>query len=332
MSDRMSSFKTLHVVNAAEYAASKLSFLSPLIRVSELSGGVSSTVILLETEKERVVLKQSLPQLRVQQEWFCDQRRILQESAALRLLAPKLPAGSVPTVLYEDSENLAYVMTAAPPEADTWKAKLMAGECDPVIAEAAGVTLAAIFQAGWHSAEVERVYGDLTVFDELRLQPYFGQCAARHPDVAPELLRLIDEYPGRCETLVHGDWSPKNMLVSGSHFTAIDFEVIHFGDPAFDPAFLLNHLLLKSIYLPLQKRELAGLAITFWNTLKQSFPEARNWSSRIVAYMGGLLLARIDGKSPVEYLTGDEVRQAVRHRAKSMIMHPPQTIEEVFLS
>ncbi len=320
----------LTVDGAPAYAAGKLS-LDPLtIRASELAGGVSSTVLLLETAAGRMVVKQSLGQLRVRQEWFCDRSRILQESAALRLLGPLLPPGAVPKVLLEDAGNLLYFMSAAPAAAETWKTKLLRGECDPAMAVAAGDTLAGIFRAGWESSELEKRYGDLTVFNQLRLQPYFGQCAERHPECAAFLQMLIDTYPERCSTLVHGDWSPKNMLVADSQFMAIDLEVIHFGDPAFDIAFLLNHLLLKAFRLPAMASDMRNLATLFWTSVREGFAPASDWEVQTIAYWAGLLLARVDGKSPVEYITEPELINDIRNFAKAMIRSRPATIEEVF--
>ena len=64
-----------------------------------------------------------------------------------------------------------------------------------------------------------------------------------------EVLRAEAERLVTCRSvLVHGDFSPKNLLVSGDRLVIIDCEVAWYGDPAFDLAFLLNHLCLKALY------------------------------------------------------------------------------------
>jgi 5-methylthioribose kinase len=132
-------------------------------------------------------------------------------------------------------------------------------------------------------------------------------------------------------SLVHGDWSPKNFLISGASAMAIDFEVVHFGDPSFDSAFLLNHLLLKSFHRPAYRAALAGAAAAFWQALRAELPPECDWiESATLAHLGALLLARIDGKSPAEYLTDPALRGQVRDFARRLIQHPPAHVKEVF--
>lgn len=316
--------------DAERYVQLRFSWPPGSFRVAELGGGVSNSVMLVEKEDIRFVLKQSLARLRVEQEWLCDRSRIQKEASALRMLAPLLPANSVPQVLFEDRPNWLFAMSAAPRSAQTWKAHLLSGQCDRHIAEAAGALLASIFRSGWHDEAIQREHGDLEVFDQLRMDPYYRTTAARHPDLASFFFRLIEQYPSRCCTLVHGDWSPKNLLISGPSVTAIDFEVVHYGDPAFDAAFLLNHLLLKSFYLPEYRSQFAGLAESFWKRLVADMPPLESFEAATIEHLGALLLARIDGKSPAEYIQDPELKSIIRGHARQMIRTPPKTIGEVF--
>src|SRR5690349_10095691 len=127
--------------NAAAYLAEQVD-QGPW-QITELGGGVSNTVLLAESPAQRLILKQALGKLRVEQDWFADRTRIFRESGALRAIAPHLAPGSVPDVLFEDRENLAFGMSAAPAEADTWKAQLMAGHIRFLTAEQVGAILAA---------------------------------------------------------------------------------------------------------------------------------------------------------------------------------------------
>jgi hypothetical protein len=132
-------------------------------------------------------------------------------------------------------------------------------------------------------------------------------------------------------SLVHGDWSPKNFLVSGAKVMAIDFEVTHFGDPAFDSAFLLNHLLLKSFYRPEWSADFARAAHTFWRTYREGLPPDCHWiETATLNHLGCLLLARIDGKSPAEYIKGAALRERVRAFARRLIIQPPTLVADVF--
>jgi 5-methylthioribose kinase len=312
---------------AVEYLASRGVY--PL-RVSEFAGGVSNTVLLVETDSARFVLKQSLPQLRVEQHWLSHRSRVWREAAALEAVAPHLPAGAVPAVLFRDDDNYLFAMTAAPAESEPWKDALLRGECDPFIAERIGSITAALIRSGWQSPTMKAAFGDLTVFEQLRLHPYYRTVATRHPDLAGFFNTLADTYESHGCTLVHGDWSPKNFLVSKETVLAIDFEAIHFGDPAFDAAFLLSHLLLKSFYIRSRASALIGLAQVFWSVLRAGMPPVPEFEPRTLKHLGALLLSRIDGKSPVEYIQSPDLKQQIRDFARRLILTPPRSIAEVF--
>ena len=164
--------------NAVDYLRSR--GLSPF-RVAELAGGVSNTVLLVETATERFVLKQSLPQLRVEQHWLSDRSRIWREAAALETVVGYLPEGSVPAVLFRDDENYVFAMTAAAEGTLPWKDSLLRGECDLRIDEQIGEITAALISCGFRSPSMERDFGDLTIFQQLRLDPYYRTVALRHP-------------------------------------------------------------------------------------------------------------------------------------------------------
>jgi 5-methylthioribose kinase len=320
----------LHASNAAEYLRSRgLVHEAPCI--TELGGGVSNTVLLVETGDRRFVLKQALGKLRVQDDWFSDRERVLRESAAMRWLAPHLAAGSLPEILFEDRENCLFAMTAAPREAQTWKSLLLRGQVAAGVAACIGGMLATMVRASWRDPESERVFGDQTVFDQLRLDPYYRTTALRHPELRPQFDRLMRESSLRRVSLVHGDWSPKNFLVSAGGVMAIDFEVTHFGDPSFDSAFLLNHVLLKSFYRTEWSADFAKLAAQFWEVYRPGLPPECDWiEAATLRHLGCLLLARIDGKSPAEYITDSRLRDRIRDFARKLIVAPPASLAEVF--
>jgi 5-methylthioribose kinase len=300
-------------------------------RITALGGGVSNTVLLVETSDRRFVLKQALAKLRVQDDWFSDRERVFREAAAMRWAAPHLPAGSVPEVLFEDRENGLFAMTAAPRDAQNWKSLLLEGRADDGVASAAGGVLATIAAASWRDRESERVFGDQTVFDQLRLDPYYRTTASRHPELRAQFEELMRESALRRVSLVHGDWSPKNFLVSPGGVMVIDFEVTHFGDPAFDSAFLLNHLLLKSFYRPQWSGEFARLAGRFWAAYCAGLPAGSEWIEQAtLRHLGCLMLARVDGKSPAEYLTDAGLRERVRDFARKLILAPPPSVAQAF--
>lgn len=314
--------------NAAAYLEGR-GFPRPAA-VRALGGGVSNTVLLIESGEGCFVLKQALGKLRVEQDWFSDRTRVFRESGAMRMLRPHLPGGAVPEVLFEDRENCLFAMTAAPAGSANWKAQLLEGTIESRTAEQVARVLGLMFRASWRNPEWETGFGDQTVFDQLRLDPYYRSTALRHPDLRPAAEQLLEASGQRRFCLVHGDWSPKNFLVSDGGVMAIDFEVIHFGDPAFDSAFLLNHLLLKSFYRPEWAGRYRDLARAFWETLRCTMPPAEWFEGATLEHLGWLLLARIDGKSPAEYIRDPDLKQRIRERAREMIRARPSSLREVF--
>ncbi len=317
----------LSLSTVADYLATR-GFASRNCR--ELGGGISNAVIFAETDRGNLVLKQSLGKLRVEQDWFSDRERIHRECQAMRRLAPVLPPGGVPEIIFEDRENCIFAMTAAPDSARPWKSILMAGrEADPRTLARVAALLADMIVATAGKRDFQHEFGDLRVFDQLRLDPYYRSTAARHPDLRGFFDELIHETIERRYSLVHGDWSPKNLLVSPSQVMAIDFEVIHYGDPAFDVAFLINHLLLKSLFREAPDYQIA--ARDFFAMVEQRVREP--WlEAATIRHLGALMLARVDGKSPAEYIHKTALEPHVRGIARRIVLHPARTIAETIES
>ncbi|MEO8128182.1 MAG: aminoglycoside phosphotransferase family protein [Bryobacteraceae bacterium] len=316
---------------APSYLAQRLGIDAASIKAVSLGGGVSNHVVLAETPGLRLVLKQSLPKLRVEEDWYSDRDRIFRESGSLSQLAPILPAGWLPEVLFEDLDNYAYAMTAAPAGSVTWKEQLMSGVAVPATAEQVALIQSAIIQATWHSEPWVKKFGDLTVFRQLRLDPYYEVTAKRHPNFATHFKSAIDRCGAGGVCLVHGDWSPKNMMVASGSVMAIDFEVIHYGDPSFDSAFLLNHLVLKAFHRPAATARYHKCAEAYWGKLLRSVPQAEAiLRAGTFEQLPLLLLARIDGKSPAEYISDPALKQRIRLLAFDLITRPASSPAEVF--
>ena len=311
--------------NAAQYLKSRGILAN---RVTELGGGISNVVLLVETGEQSFVLKQSLSQLRVKDKWLADRSRIFREKESLIDTASILPEGSVPEVLWVDRANYLFAMTAV--NGLCWKDELMAGRIDSAIAARAGALLGCLISETWASDALRAKYGDLTAFEQLRIDPYYQTVASCHPDVRPQVFSLIAEMGLRRFCLVHGDFSPKNILVSGERVALIDFEVVHFGDPSFDAAFCLSLLLLGWFYQPALRKEREQVARAFFGALKTTLPPqaASFFEKATLRHLGCLMLARIDGKSPVEYLPEESIQNRVRVIAKELILRCPETLEE----
>ena len=322
----------LNTANVGEYLLAKRPDWGPIHGASYLGGGVSNTVILVDFPSHRIVLKQALSKLNVEQDWYADQARTIREYRGLQTVHKFLPPKASPTTLFLDSENYIYAMQAAPAGAVDWKQLLLSGKVDPAIAGSIGQMLGAMISASWKDPPLESEFGDQSIFGQLRLDPYYKATANQHKDLQTFFGELAASCAQRRNSLVHGDWSPKNLLVSVEGVMAIDFEVVHFGDAAFDAGFLLNHLLLKSFLLPHLQAQFEAAGLAFWRALEQSLPiDATEFEAFTVRHWCALMLSRMDGKSPAEYIKDPSVKQRIRDLARHLIQHPVDSVETVWV-
>jgi aminoglycoside phosphotransferase (APT) family kinase protein len=324
------------------------------LTVRELSGGVSNVVLLVEKPGgERFVLKQALPRLRVEQEWLCSIERIWREVEVLRLCGRLMRESGVtgqesgvrgqgardievrlPEVLFEDRENYCFAMTAAPAEHRTWKELLLAGQAETTIAAACGRLLGKLHARSWMDAEVARQLDDRTFFLDLRISPYYDRIREVHPDLAGSIRRVSHSIWKHRRCLVHGDFSPKNLLVAVNELWLIDFEVGHYGDPAFDLGFFLTHLVLKAFVAGVHAAKYLDLIDAFRRTYDAELLPAAGQAERsalwqrTIGALAGCLLARVDGKSPVDYLT-PRLALAVRYTSRDLLRKPPGDFDEL---
>jgi aminoglycoside phosphotransferase (APT) family kinase protein len=202
---------------------------------------------------------------------------------------------------------------------------------DPYIAAVCGRLLGCLHAGSWNDVGLARTLGDRTFFDQLRLDPYYRHAAKAHPDLAPQFTELIDSVWNHRLCLVHGDFSPKNLLVWRGHICLIDHEVGHFGDPAFDLGFFLTHLVAKAVHAREACRHYLALAGAFWTTYQVELArvatadELADLRRRMMLNLAGCLRARVDGKSPLEYLDEAE-RQAVRQLGREWLVNPPERL------
>jgi 5-methylthioribose kinase len=286
--------------------------------VVELSGGVSCAVFAIRGEGRRVVLKQALPRFRVAQEWLVSPERAVTEAQALGLMARLAPA-SVPPLLDVDSEICALVVEEAPEGWRSWKSLLLEGDADPTVAARLGELLA-VLHGGTTDAEI----GSAESFEAQRIDPYLRTSQQRHPELAPAIGGYIERLLAMRQCVVHGDYSPKNILAGDAGVWVIDWEVAHRGDPAFDVAFMLNHLLLKTI----RRRD----ARVGYEACGEAFVDAYGRdldTPYVLGLVGCLMLARVDGKSPAEYLT-DNGRECARAAGISMLTDPPDAMDQAW--
>lgn len=301
--------------------------------ITRLSGGVSSRTMRVErADGEAWVVKQSLDRFRVASAWHGDPRRIRAEAMALRWLTRLTPAGTAPGFLFEDFTNHILAMHAVPQPHVNWKASLLDGGLAERHVTAFGQLLGTIHrEAAPHLSSLARDFAAFDFFEALRIEPYYRQAASQAPAARAFLEALIADTLATRLTLVHGDFSPKNVLIHHDRLVLLDHEAAHIGDPAFDVGFALTHFLSKAHHLREQRAAFAQAATTFWGAYWETLaqPAWRGFlESRAVRHALGCLLARVAGRSPLEYLTTAE-RQRQQAAVLALMARPPASIAEL---
>ncbi len=326
---------------------------SERIVVRELTGGVSNMVLLVErpdVPHGDFVLKQAREKLRTAHDWFCRRERIWREADVLRecslLLRPAdhdrhvpLLVVRTPDVLFEDREHYLMAISAAPRPNRVWKQDLLEGRVDPDVAAACGQLLGTLHGGSWRSARMADALGDCSLFVALRVDPYYRTLANAQDNARAPVERLIASLEAHPRTLVHADFSPKNMLLFDAGMSQglmlVDFETGHFGDPAFDLGFFLSHLVLKACHRMPDHARYLELTEVFQRAYDRRLGERVEraelemlWS-RGIQHFAACAWARLDGKSPVDYLADARRRELMRALCHEILADPPAVWRQV---
>lgn len=296
--------------------------------LQSLTGGVSSDVFRLDTAQGPVCVKRALAKLRVTADWRAPVERSHYEVEWLKT-ARAFAGDAVPQVLFEDRAASLFVMSFFDPATHSvWKTDLAEGRVDVGFAGQVGALLAAVHAGCAGSPEIAARFQTTDLFEELRLKPFLRHCAEAHPDLAERLLALADRTAATRTTLVHGDVSPKNILHGPAGPVLLDAECAWYGDPAFDLAFCSAHLLLKTVWKPPH----ATAYLAAFAALQRAYLGAATWEgvaaleARAAELTAAILLARVDGKSPADYLRTDDDRGFVRATARRLVAGTPPTM------
>jgi len=276
----------------------------------ELRGGVSSEI----WKVGDVCVKRALPRLRVAQRWEAPVERNRYERLWMEAAAAAAP-GAAPRILAHDESAGVFAMEYI--HAPVWKEDLRRGKTDVAFAAQVGAKLASIHMATAGRDDVARRFATDHIFHAIRLEPYLVSTGQAHPDLCGRMAFLVERTAKTKLCLVHGDVSPKNILVSARGPVFLDAECAWYGDPAFDLAFCLNHLLLKCLWVPARR----SAFLECFDALARSYLEIASFDGveeRTASLLPALLLARVDGKSPVEYLT-EEDKKLIRAIARDLL-------------
>lgn len=298
-----------------------------------LSGGVSNRTVWVQPPTGPAwVIKQALPKLRVQVDWYSSPDRSAMEALGMRWLTILAPARTVPSLLFEDRQVHLLAMEAVPDPHSNWKHDLMVGNIDSDHISQFGHLLGGIHKNS--AAHLERLrvdFDDRQYFESLRLEPYYKYTSQVVPPAATFLRDLIEQTWATRQTLVHGDYSPKNVLVHRGRLMLIDHEVVHFGDPAFDLGFSMAHLLSKAHHLVQLRSQFCEAATAYWKAYSQEVGNTLDMpaiESRFLRHTIACLLARSRGRSPLEYLDA-AARDRQQHHALQLLHALPTTLDDL---
>jgi aminoglycoside phosphotransferase (APT) family kinase protein len=301
------------------------------LRGAPLTGGVSSDIWRIDTPQGPVCAKRALSRLRVAADWHAPIERNTYEARWMQVADAAVP-GSTPGLLGQCPELGVLVMRyLTPADHPLWKDRLRQGQAEAATARAVGTMLVRIHAHSAARAELAAQFATDDIFHDIRLDPYLVATARRHPRLAPALQALVRQTQSHRKALVHGDVSPKNILVGPHGPVLLDAECAWWGDPAFDLAFCLNHLLLKCLWRP----QARAAFLACFGALVEAYVQGVDWElaaeleARAASLLPGLFLARVDGKSPVEYLDNEAQRDAVRRTAAGLLVQPVRRLADV---
>jgi len=301
------------------------------VRLLPLDGGVSSDIYRADLPGRTLCVKRALARLKVAADWQAPVERNRWEVEWMRVAGATAPS-AVPAILGEDRAAGCFAMAYLDPASHpVWKSLLRDGHIDLATAAQVGDVLGRIHAATADRPDVAARFATDDIFYAIRLEPYLVATGRAHLDLAARFAALVEDTRSTRRVLVHGDFSPKNLLVGPAGPVILDAECAWYGDPAFDLAFVLNHLLLKGAWRPHWRDRY----VAAFNTLVSAYFEHVRWEpaavldARTAALLPGLMLARIDGKSPVEYLTGEAEREAVRAFARPLLGRPVARLTDV---
>lgn len=311
--------------------AARLIKRDQVARLEPLTGGVSSDIWKVETDSRVICVKRPLAKLKVDADWRAPVERNKFEVAWYRIADGIVP-GSAPEILFHDETNMLCAMQYLDPETHRlWKSELRAGRADPEDAKEVGSRLSRIHAGTAESVSLADQFPRIDIFQAIRLEPYLEATARRHPDLANELQALSRRTAATRLAMVHGDVSPKNILIGPNGPVFLDAECACICDPAFDLAFCLNHFLLKCLWTPTAREAFFAC----FQAMSSAYLAGVDWEdvadleARAASLLPALFLARVDGKSPVEYIVNEMDQNRVRACARPLIKTPPNHLCDV---
>ena len=296
-----------------------------------LTGGVSSDIWRVDLEGGPICIKRALAKLKVAADWRAPVGRNASEVAWIET-ANGIAPHSAPRILGHDPDAGLFAMPFYDPaDYKLWKSELRDGRVDLAVAEAVGGRLGRIHAATAGDDRVAQRFANDAIFYDIRLEPYLVAAGRAHADLGDEIGELVRVTAAARKVLVHGDVSPKNILIGPNGPLFLDAECAWYGDPAFDLCFCLKHFLLKCLWTPSHTSDFLACFRAFASAYLEGvdWEPVADFEGRAATLLPGLFLARVDGKSPAEYLIEEDDKERVRRVARGLLQMPVDELEAV---
>ena len=279
----------------------------------KITTGVSSDIWYVETKKKKFCIKRALNKLTVKEDWFAPVDRNNFEAKYFKE-CKKIVPNSFPRILGHDSKK--YILAMQWYDNNkylVWKNKLLNDHVSNREAHMVARILIKIHNFFYGKKKFEKEFLNDKTFHAIRIEPYILFTSNSYPQFKKNFISVANSLVRNKKTLIHGDFSPKNILLGKSYPVILDAETACWGDPVFDLAFCLNHIVLKSIYKN-NKIEYLELGKNFIETYLKylNYEKVDSFLNRFFSILPLFILARIDGKSPVEYFN-EKHKQCARN-------------------
>jgi 5-methylthioribose kinase len=260
-------------------------------------------------QEETLYVRQSRYYVKAHEDLQRDPGRVDTEAKALAFIDRIVP-GVVPKVIRIDRTNSVLILSDIKLGGQLLADELAAGRVHPEAGPQFGSTIGEIQKATF-GLSLGQILGDASIVESSNKNSYLGARTEAPLRLYPEQTQqLLEDSAKAARCFVMGDLSPKNIFVEEQSVRFLDLERTSTGDPAYDPAYVITHLLIDA------NRSLHSSSLEFINGFMQAYLEAVSSSlnsqeldelqNRIIRFVGFSILHRTQGIYFVSYSGQDK--------------------------
>ncbi len=292
-----------------------------IINVEPLKGGVSCEIYKVDTTTNSYCIKKALKKLRVEKDWYADPIRSYYEYLWLKKTKKILPSSIPEVISYNRMKNYLIIEYLNMSRYSNLKEDLLKGKVDLDNLNKIAKKLLYIHK-NLKSNYNKKIFQTHNFnFIKLRINPYLLELNKTYPELKKYINETVNLLRNNQHTVIHADFTPKNILVSKNKQIILDAETANYGDPSFDIVSLINHLIIKLLFVNKNKKNFVLALKKIFNTYHSNvtWEEKQDIIKRSLTLLPLMMLARVDGKSPVEYIKNNNEKNKLRRIALDLI-------------